>query len=81
MQGLLTGKLKGLILLEGKAAMQRHLGRLRKWADRELTKFNKGKCRVLHPGENMSKYQYRLGANQLERSFVKRADGPWWTRS
>ncbi|TRZ06904.1 hypothetical protein HGM15179_020206 [Zosterops borbonicus] len=46
---------------EGCAAIQWHLDRLENWAERNLMRFNKGKCRVLHLEKNNSKYQYRLG--------------------
>lgn len=39
-------------VLEGSAALQGDLGRLEKWADRNLTKFSKSKCKVLPMGWN-----------------------------
>lgn len=35
---------------ESHAAIQRHLDRLKKWIDRNLMKFRKGKCKTLHLG-------------------------------
>ncbi|KAK4806619.1 hypothetical protein QYF61_013874 [Mycteria americana] len=60
---------------EGCVAIQRDLDRLKKWADRNLVKFNKGNCQVLPLGRNNPMHQPMLGVSQLERSLAEKALG------
>ena len=57
--------------------MCRHpdLDRLEKGANRNIMKFNKEKCRILHLGTNNPMHQCMLGATQLEGNLAEKALG------
>ena len=45
------------------AAIQQDLNRVESWGERNMMRFNKSKCRVLHLGKNNHMNQHRLGAD------------------
>jgi len=57
---------------EDHAAIQRDLNRPEKWPDRNITKFNKEKRKVLHLGRNNPLHQHMLEAVWLESIFVEK---------
>ena len=66
---------------EGWDAIHRVLDNLERWACVKLMRFNKAKCRVLHPGRSYSQYQYRLGMKGLRAALSRRTWGYWWMKS
>ena len=57
---------------EGCSTIQQDLDRLESWTKRNLMRFNKSKCRVLHLGRNNHMHQYRLGDDLLEKSSAEK---------
>ena len=56
---------------EGRATLQEELDRLEEWANKNLMKFSKDKCKVLHLGKHNPGVQHRLGSTQLGSSSVE----------
>ena len=59
-------------MLQSCAAIQQVLDRLESWARRNVMRFKKSKCTVLHLGRNNCMHQYRLGDDLLESSFAEK---------
>ncbi|GAB0182778.1 mitochondrial enolase superfamily member 1 [Grus japonensis] len=66
-------KLSGEVdTLEAKGTLQEDQDRLEEWANKNLMRFNKDKCKVLHLGKHNPGVQHRLGSTRLESSSVER---------
>lgn len=58
--------------LEGHAVIQNDLNRLEKWVNRNVRRFNKGNCEVLHLGRSTPMHQYMMVASSVERSLAEK---------
>ena len=58
--------------LERRATLQGDLDRMEEWANKNLMKFNKGKCKILHLGKHNLGAQHSLGTTRLQSSSVER---------
>ena len=67
-------KLRGVAgTSEGCATISQALHRMENWAGRNLMRFNKSKCRVLHLRGNNCLHQYRLGKICWQGALRRRA--------
>ncbi|KAJ7414532.1 rna-directed dna polymerase from mobile element jockey-like [Pitangus sulphuratus] len=57
--------------LEWRVTLQEELDRLAEWANKNLIKFNKDKCKILHLGQHNPGLQHSLGSSQLGSSSVE----------
>ncbi|GAB0180959.1 mitochondrial enolase superfamily member 1 [Grus japonensis] len=57
---------------DGCAATQRDMNSMEKWANTNLVKFSKGKCKALLLERNNPRHQHRLGATRQKSSCAEK---------
>ena len=60
---------------KGQDAIQKDLDRLEQRAEENFKRFNKAKCKVLHPDRGNPHYQYKLGDKRIEHSPAEKDQG------
>ena len=58
-------------------AIQRDLERLEQWAQVNITRLNKSKCKVMHLACSNPQYQFKLGDVRMKHSPAKKDLGYW----
>ncbi|KAK4830805.1 hypothetical protein QYF61_013734 [Mycteria americana] len=66
---------------QGHNAIQRDLNRLEKWDDRNLIKFHKENCKILHLERNKPRHSTYWGPPSWKAAWQKRTWGSRWTPS
>ncbi|RMC06716.1 hypothetical protein DUI87_16160 [Hirundo rustica rustica] len=69
---LTTPSWEGLLISQCAVALQKDCNRLERGAEKNHLKFNKGRCRVLHLGQNNLMHENRLVAGLLESSSAEK---------
>lgn len=64
---------------KGWKVIYRDLEKHKKWAHKNILRFNKSMCRALHLSLGNHKHDHRLGGKVLENSLRRKTWDFWWT--